>query len=380
MRTHTRDSSPWASRPEGDPAAARGPPKTTPGTVPATIGCPGRARGRIIPVVSDRPPLAFSLLDAARILARGADLPAKLSLLADQAGAAGGGVAAALLIHDADLRSLSSADGAFGMSVEEDVTPAAAEAIRDRRPIWSVAPDAPAAGLTSGAERQALVPLVIEDELGSSVEGMLVLGTDAAGPDEAAREILGALADLGAVAIRQARLHNALAERAEYLERLARTDPLTGLADRRTFDQMLELELARATRQASSLAVALFEVDGLALMAAEHGAGVGDDVLRHVAATIADKVRLIDTVARLGDHLFGVIAPGDAGGIVARRVQEAVVALPPVGPVQPSVSAAVVHHPTDGETGADLLAAAHDAIARARDAGPGSLLGVRDTA
>ena len=153
------------------------------------------------------------------------------------------------------------------------------------------------------------------------------------------------------MAVRQARLHNALAERAEYLERLARTDPLTGLADRRTFDQMLELEVARAVRQGSPLAVALFDVDALTEIIAAHGASVGDDVLRNVAATIADKVRLIDTVARIGEDVFGVIAPGDAGGIVARRVQDAVAALPPVGPVQASVSAAVVHHPADGETG-----------------------------
>jgi hypothetical protein len=49
---------------------------------------------------------------------------------------------------------------------------------------------------------------------------------------------------------------NELAERAEYAERLARTDALTGLADRRTFEQMLELELARATRLSTPLALA----------------------------------------------------------------------------------------------------------------------------
>ena len=97
-----------------------------------------------------------------------------------------------------------------------------------------------------------------------------------------------------------------------------------------------------------------------------------------MAATIADKVRLIDTVARLNDDLFGVIAPGDAGGIVARRVQDAVKAIGVVGPVEPSVSAAVVHHPVAGETGEALIAAALEAISQAEAAGPNALLGLRE--
>lgn len=327
--------------------------------------------------MSDRPPTTFSLLDAARVLARGTDLPTKLALLAEQAGQAAGGAGAVILIHDADVGGLTTADGETHISVLAESAPALAESIRDRRPIWSAAADAPAANLGAGS-RQAVVPLVVEDELGSSVEGMLLVGTNAEGPDDATQEILVALADLGAVAIRQARLHNALAERAEYLERLARTDPLTGLADRRTFEQMLELEVHRAVRQKSALAVALFDVDDLSAINDTHGASVGDDVLRHVAATIADKVRLIDTVARLGDDLFGVIAPGDVGGIVARRVQDAVRAIDAVGPVQPSVSAAVVHHPVNGETGEALIEAALAAIAEAEAAGPNALLGLRE--
>ena len=335
-------------------------------------------RQRIIRLVSDRPPTVFSLLDAARVLARGSDLPAKLALLADQASAAADGAGAIILIHDADVQALSSADGHAHLSVLPEASPAMAEAIRDRRPIWSVVADAPATGLVGGDGRQAVVPLVIEDELGSSVEGVLLLATDDDGPSEDVREFVGALADLGAVAIRQARLHNALAEKAEYLERLARTDPLTGLADRRTFEQMLELEVVRAVRQGSPLAVALFDVDGITAINAAHGATAGDDVLRHVAATIADKVRLIDTVARIGEDMFGVIAPGDAGGIVARRVQDAVRELGAVGPVLPSISAAVVHHPVHGTTGVDLLAAAYALIAEAQAAGPGTLMGLRE--
>ncbi len=371
-RPRTRRCSPPGSRREDERWPRVGP------RVAATFPVRRWRAGRIIRHVSDRPPLSFSLLDAARILARGADLPAKLALLADEASAAADDAGAIILIHDADVQALSSADGHAHLSVLPEAAPALAEAIRDRRPMWSVAPDAPVMGLVGGSGRQSVVPLVVEDELGSSVEGVLLLATDDAGPTEDVREFVSALADLGAVAIRQARLHNALAERAEYLERLARTDPLTGLADRRTFEQMLELEVARAMRQGSPLAIALFDVDGLTRINEDHGASTGDDVLRHVAATIADKVRLIDTVARIGDDVFGVIAPGDFGGIVARRVQDAVKALEPVGTVQASVSAAVAHHPVDGETGADLLATVSAALEQAQAAGPGTLLGLRE--
>ncbi len=329
------------------------------------------------PDVSDRLPHSFSLLDAARVLARGTDLSAKLVQLAEQASVAAGGLGAVILIADLESRTLSTPDGVTIVPILEETVPAVTESVRDRRPAWSVAADPATASLRVG-DRQALVPLVVEDELGTSVEGMLLVGTGADGPDEATREFLTALADLGAVAIRQARLHNVLAERAEYLERLARTDPLTGLADRRTFEQMLELEVHRAVRQGSALAVALFDVDGLAGINETHGASVGDDVLRHVAATIADKVRLVDTVARLGDDRFGVIAPGDAGGIVARRVQEAVRAIDAVGAVRPSVSAAVVHHPVDGDTGGALADAAAAALDRAKAGGPNALAGLRE--
>ena len=94
-----------------------------------------------------------------------------------------------------------------------------------------------------------------------------------------------------------------------------------------------------------------------------------------MAAAIADRVRLLDTVARFGDDEFIVIAPGDAGGIVALRLRDAIAELPPVDGIPVSVSAAVVHHPADGATGDELVAASEAALARAREAGPGPCSG-----
>ena len=229
-----------------------------------------------------------------------------------------------------------------------------------------------------GASAVAVIPLVVDDERGTDVLGLLVADSTPAATAADAQDSLLAVADLAAVAVRASRLHNELSERGEYSERLSRIDALTGLADRRTFEQMLELELARATRQSTPLAIAVFDVDGLATINVEHGAGVGDDVLRYVAATLADRVRLIDTVARIGVDEFAVLAPGDSAGTVAIRVRDAVAQLDPVGAVRISVSAGVAHHPTDGTTGADLLAAAVDATGRARSQGTGEVVGLRE--
>jgi diguanylate cyclase (GGDEF)-like protein len=326
-----------------------------------------------LPVATDRTESQVSLLDAARVLARGRDLDAKLRALAGHAHSMAGGTSAVVLLYDADAAQLLSADGShwFDAGNPED---AMAEAIRDRRVTSDeAAPRAELIELAPGASR-TLVPLIVEDEDGTEVEGILVVGFGSPAPPETATiESLSALADLAAVAIRQARMHNALMEHAEYQERLAHTDPLTGLANRRTFERMLELELARASRQASPLSVLVFDVDHLAQINTEQGAGAGDDVLRRVASTLAGQVRLIDTVARIGDDEFGVIAPGDSGLVVARRVRDAVAALEPIGGLTISVTGGVAQHPQDGTTSEDLMTAAEGAVSAATARGPGSL-------
>jgi diguanylate cyclase (GGDEF)-like protein len=323
----------------------------------------------------------FSLLAAARVLARGGGLDDKLLLLAEQCRLQASASAAAIVLYDGDARSIATPDGVTTIPVE-GLADAVGEAVSTRRPVWGGELSRATAALIGGATAASVVPLVVEDESGQTLVGILLLADGHApdgGPDPSTREALQAIADLSAVAIHQTRLQGALDERGEYRERLARIDPLTGLADRRTFEQVLELELARATRQGTPLAVAVFDIDGLGAINERLGSGVGDDVLRTVAATIADRVRLIDTVARLGRDEFAIIAPGDVGGVVALRVRDAVAALPPTQGVRLSVSAGVAHHPDDGATTEEVLAAADRAMAAARSQGPGMVVGTRPT-
>ncbi len=188
---------------------------------------------------------------------------------------------------------------------------------------------------------------------------------------EAERETISALAALAAVSMDRARLASTAAERSEWFERMAHTDPLTGLANERTVARILELEIARAARQGSELSLALFDVDDFQETNRESGPEAGDDVLRRVASVLAESVRLVDTVGRIGGDEFVLVAPGSAGGTVARRVIDGIAALPAVAGKQMSVSAGVAKFPTDGGDAETLIAAATAALVLAQGAGPG---------
>ncbi|HEX6869266.1 MAG TPA: GGDEF domain-containing protein [Candidatus Limnocylindrales bacterium] len=191
--------------------------------------------------------------------------------------------------------------------------------------------------------------------------------------DDAERATLGALAELAAVAVDRARLGSTAAERSEWFERMAHTDLLTGLANERTVGRILELELARAGRQGSEVSLALFDIDDFRETNNVGGSEAGDDVLRQVAAVLAESVRLVDTVGRIGGDEFVLVAPGSAGAVVAQRVLDGIAALPPIGGRVVSVSAGVARFPADGTDAQELIGAATEGLARAREAGRGSV-------
>ncbi|MDW5593853.1 GGDEF domain-containing protein [Conexibacter stalactiti] len=117
------------------------------------------------------------------------------------------------------------------------------------------------------------------------------------------------------------------------LEDQARVDPLTGLLNRRGFEERIELERRRAQRDRSSLAVATFDVDHFKAVNDVHGHDAGDRVLAWVARVLTEHVRGIDVVARLGGEEFVVLLPRtEADGALAlgERVREALTTTPPL--------------------------------------------------
>ena len=152
---------------------------------------------------------------------------------------------------------------------------------------------------------------------------------------------------------------------------MAHTDPLTGIANERTVGRVLELEIARAGRAGDVVSFVMFDVDDFRATNRDGGNEAGDDVLRQVAAVLAESVRLVDTVGRIGGDEFVVVAPGSAGSVVAHRVLKGIAALPAVGGRVVSVSAGVAHFPADGEDAQAIIAAATAALDKARSDGRG---------
>jgi diguanylate cyclase (GGDEF)-like protein len=117
----------------------------------------------------------------------------------------------------------------------------------------------------------------------------------------------GSPADL---AEENARLRASLAaaqERVAGLERLADTDTLTPLPNRRHFLRELERVVALATRHRASAALLYIDIDELKAINDTHGHGVGDAALVHVAELLAKLVRSSDLAARIGGDEFALI-------------------------------------------------------------------------
>ncbi len=92
-------------------------------------------------------------------------------------------------------------------------------------------------------------------------------------------------------------------------------DPLTGLLNRRSYEKMVQSEIARSKRYSSKLSLILFDIDNFKLINDHHGHGTGDSVFTDLAAAVTNSVRETDTVFRVGGDEFAVICPEtDANG------------------------------------------------------------------
>jgi diguanylate cyclase (GGDEF)-like protein len=230
-----------------------------------------------------------------------------------------------------------------------------------------------ATGEVSGAGRVTSAwPVVIGRDGIEEPVGALAVEADAA-TDSTVSERVAAIADLIAVVVDRARTATNAAERIDWAERVANSDMLTGLANGRTAMRVMDLELARAARQGSEVTLAMFDVDNLTGYNDTNGRSAGDDVLREVAAVVGESVRYVDTVARWGGDEFMVVAPGEKGTTVARRIVEAVAARSKALDKRFSVSAGLARFPIDGKTGEELVSAAMAALRAAQASGPGTL-------
>ena len=210
--------------------------------------------------------------------------------------------------------------------------------------------------------------------------GLIVIGcqdpvADAElGPDFSDRELVLACRLLGqAVHWRRKALHTAATGRE--LQRLAHTDALTHVANRRAWDIELPRRLAEAQAAGQAVAMAVFDVDHFKPVNDGLGHTAGDTVLAAIGRGLADSLRSGDFVARLGGDEFGLLLVGSFDEPAALRIVErvrkyAMSGLASVVPGPISITAGCtaaalgVHTPV-----ADLFAAADQALRDAKQAG-----------
>jgi diguanylate cyclase (GGDEF)-like protein len=147
------------------------------------------------------------------------------------------------------------------------------------------------------------------------------------------------------------------------VERLARTDGLTGVANRRAWDEELPRELARAARSGRPVCVALLDLDHFKAYNDRHGHQAGDRLLKAAAAAWQEKLRRSDLLTRYGGEEFAVLLP-DCGLADAMEIGERLRTAQPE--VTCSLGVAAWEH---GEDAAQLVARADRALYAAKAAG-----------
>ncbi len=210
------------------------------------------------------------------------------------------------------------------------------------------------------------LPIPIDGEVAAV---LVARRPDGAAPfGELERRIADLLATQVAVALRNADRHATVRDAAV-------RDPLTGLLNRRYFDEAVETAFATARRADVPLSLIVLDLDRFSAVNNEHGHAVGDAVLRGVARAMADSVRVGDTVARFGGEEFVVIAPSADTAeavVIAERIRSAVagVSVPLEGiELRITVSAGVASLTEDELDGKALFRAADSALLAAKRAG-----------
>ncbi|MHB9134568.1 MAG: GGDEF domain-containing protein [Armatimonadota bacterium] len=168
----------------------------------------------------------------------------------------------------------------------------------------------------------------------------------------------------------------ALRRRYREVERSAVTDLLTGLANQRYLRKRLEEEISRAKRYKRPLAVLFTDIDFFKMINDAYGHHAGDQVLRAVAATLHQAIRVTDVIARYGGEEFVILLPETTlanASILAERLRQKIEALEiPLsnGPrIHVTISLGTAALPETSDTLEGLLSDADEAMNRAKDTG-----------
>ncbi len=204
----------------------------------------------------------------------------------------------------------STQDADQGIVADENGT--IVEAMRQQQTVGKMLPS----GLL-----QLVVPLLAGGRALGALE--VTLGAPLGVDDVKILELLAAGAG---VALQNAHLY-------QETQRLATTDPLTGLSNYRHFHELLSLEVQRARRMRYSVGMLIMDLDHFKLVNDRHGHPAGDRALQQVAELMRTRLRRTDVIARIGGEEFAAILPGDGLAevtVVAEKLRTGVEALPAV--------------------------------------------------
>jgi diguanylate cyclase (GGDEF)-like protein len=178
--------------------------------------------------------------------------------------------------------------------------------------------------------------------------------------------ILNLLADQAAISIVNARLHNLVMEQ-------SMTDMLTGLHNRRSFNNRLDEEVQRSDRYGRPFSLALMDLNGFKSVNDTYGHPAGDQVLVRISRCLADCVRNTDFLARYGGDEFALIMPETPFPVaeqIALRLQRALedcdFGLSPRNSIKMTISIGLAQFPEDARSAKDLIASADAALYRAK--------------
>jgi diguanylate cyclase (GGDEF)-like protein len=158
----------------------------------------------------------------------------------------------------------------------------------------------------------------------------------------------------------------------ERLSDAARTDPLTGLLNRRAFEEQFELELERSRRSGRPLSVVVGDLDGFKGVNDRLGHAAGDLLLEALAGELVRWKRRVDVAARIGGEEFALLLPqADERGafIVAERLRHAVLRAFAAEPLPLTISFGLASWPSHGDDADALLDAADRALYGAKHMG-----------
>ncbi len=221
-------------------------------------------------------------------------------------------------------------------------------------------PDRP---LEDGRGPYCAVPLIAREV----VRGILY--ADAPPGEDVSENQLRMMLDFAsqaAVAVENARLHEETRRLLEESQRLALTDSLTGIPNRRALNEMLDRELHTAERYDTPFAFVILDLDDLKKINDTGGHGLGDLALKRFAQVLKKNARKVDIIARYaGDEFVLVMAQSDREH-AQQGVQRMLAAMRRSGL---STSIGVSMFPTDGVDGQTLFHAADEALYKAKQRG-----------